>query len=149
MLPAVRLTLIAAVLALPGCARDEREALPSACTGGAAGFRDALQAAPGQVRVGGVPISGCFVREAAAGDVVLVGQAVLDAAAPLADRARTRPGSPEAAQLGYLVGAVRRGAADTQGIHDELVRRLDQELGGVETEAAAFRRGLAAGRRSG
>lgn len=146
---ALAAALLAATLATAGCSRDEREDLPSACTGGAEAFRDALRGAPGEVRLDGVAISDCFVRESDAGDVVILGQGVLDAAAPLSDGARAEPESPEAVQLGFLIGAVRRGASETQGIHDELVRRLDQEAGGLEAGSAAFRRGLAAGGRSG
>ena len=39
-------------------------------------------------------------------------------------RARRRPDGPEATRLGYLVGAMRRGASATQGIHDEMIRRV-------------------------
>jgi len=148
--PPARPLLLAALLAtLGGCGREERPQLPEACTGGAAAVRDALRAAPGEVRLDGIAISDCFVRESGAAEIAVVGQSVLEAAAPLAERSREDPESGAAAQLGYLVGAVRRGAAGTQGIHDELVRRLSQEIDGVDADAGAYRRGLAAGGRSG
>ena len=61
------------------------------------------------------------------------------------DGARTVLG---ALQLGFLVGAVRRGANKTNGVQLELVRRLDQVAGvGGPTgpRRAAYRRGMAAG----
>ena len=40
--------------------------------------------------------------------------------------ARTNPAGAADLQLGYLLGAAQRGAEDTDGIHAELVRRLDR-----------------------
>ena len=66
---------------------------------------------------------------------------------------RRVPASDRAAvQLGYLVGASRRGAKHTSGIHDELVRRLEQAVGvggAPAARRAAYRRGLVAGERRG
>ena len=57
--------------------------------------------------------------------------------------------SDEAAlQLGYLIGAVRKGGGRTNGIHQELMRRVEQAIGLDGPPAprrAAFDRGLAAG----
>ena len=52
-------------------------------------------------------------------------------------------------ELGYLVGAVRRGARTDTGVHYESERRMEQELAGVPTHTREFRLGLAAGGRSG
>jgi hypothetical protein len=52
-------------------------------------------------------------------------------------------------ELGYLAGAVHRGAARAQGVDNEIERRIDQELGVVDTRAPAFARGERAGRASG
>jgi hypothetical protein len=58
-----------------------------------------------------------------------------------------------AAALGYLVGAARRGAARTAGIHAELQRRVERSaayLGdGGPRVTAALERGLRAGRATG
>jgi hypothetical protein len=55
---------------------------------------------------------------------------------------------PAAVQLGFLVGAVRRGANKTNGVQLELVRRLEQ-VAGVDGPAgprrAGYRRGVVAG----
>jgi hypothetical protein len=101
------------------------------------------------VRVDGVPISACFVRASDAADVTAVGTEYLAVASGLAERARRRPEGAAALRLGYLVGAMRRGAHGTQGIHDEMVRRAEQELLALDTTSEAFRRGERAGRRSG
>ena len=137
-----RLALIALGLALAGCARDDGEAdLPEACESAAAVFADALRAAPSQVRVDGVPLSDCLVRNASAGDVQAVGATFLGTAQQLGE-------DRDAVALGYLVGALRRGAKESQGIHLELVRRVEQEARPF-AGSAAFERGLRAGRTSG
>jgi hypothetical protein len=62
----------------------------------------------------------------------------------------TRPEpAPAALRLGYLVGAARRGASETQGVHDELIRRIEQELAGVDRRSPAYQRGYDAGRARG
>jgi hypothetical protein len=137
-----RLAAILLVLGMAGCARDDGEAeLPSACRSEAAVFGDALAAAPSAVRVDGVAISECLVKEASQGDVQLVGQTLLAAAQGLGEEER-------AVALGYLVGALRRGAERSGGIHLELVRRVEQEALGLRG-ARGFDRGLRAGRTSG
>ena len=141
--------LLAAALA--GCGRGGAAELPAACRfpEGAKTVRAALARAPGEVRVDGTPLSKCLVREADASDVQSVGAAYVEAAAGLAARARAKPNERAAVQLGYLVGAVRRGAAKTAGIHYELKRRVEQELNGVDTHGAEYLRGERAGRASG
>ena len=69
---------------------------------------------------------------------------------PVADRlaaeARSKPAGPSALRLGFLMGAIRRGVTDTQGIYSELLRRLRQELIGVDLRSPAYLRGERAGR---
>jgi hypothetical protein len=120
--------------------------VPAACTEGAEPVRTALAAAPGEVRLDGVPLADCLAEDSDADDVQRVGAAWVEVAGRLAREASARPESPEALQLGYLIGAARRGAARTQGIHTELVRRLEQETATVDTGSRAFRRGERAGR---
>jgi hypothetical protein len=136
-------------LALAGCLREEEVGLPAACRADAAGVTQALERAPAPVRLDGIPLSGCLVRKSDPSDVQAVGASYLQVAVELAAAARTQPEGPAAVRLGYLIGAVRRGAAGTQGIHDELVRRLEQELVPLDTGTRAFRRGERAGRESG
>jgi hypothetical protein len=133
-------TLIVA-LTIAGCGRDHEADLPDACSSPPEEIVAALNAAPGAVRVEGVAISDCFARDSSAGDVQVVGAALLGAAERLG-----REGDELA--LGYLVGAARRGAKESQGIHLELVRRLEQEAQPFR-ESAGFERGVRAGRSSG
>ena len=136
-----------AALILAGCGSSS--GVPAACKEGPAAFEAALRAAPGAVRVGETPISHCFTRASEAGDAQALGFAVLPAVRHLATAARSRPHGPAALRLGYLVGAVRRGASDDQGIYGELVRHVESELDGVDTRSPEFRRGELAGRARG
>ncbi len=138
--------LLAAILLLAaagGCAREgvEGAALPAPCEQPAAAWVRALESAPHPVRVDGVPISDCLGKDSSAGDVQLVGSMVVEAARQLGEERR-----PVA--LGYLVGALRRGSERTQGIHAEIVRRVEQEAGPL-ARLPAFDRGRSAGRSSG
>jgi hypothetical protein len=146
--PKLCLAVALAAAGLSGCAR-EAPALPLACTEGPDSVRAALASAPARVQLGGVRISDCVRDAGDAGEVQAVGASLLGAAAVLADEARSAPGGDAELRLGYLVGAARAGAADSQGIHDEMVRRLEQELLAVDPRSPAFRSGEQAGRRSG
>ncbi len=98
---------------------------PVACLGGPPAYLRALEAAPGGVELAGsTPISDCLVENQTGGDLATVGAAMLRAATELNAAARADPGSEENLQLGYLLGAARRGADRTEGIHAELIRRL-------------------------
>lgn len=141
--------LLALALALGGCSREVVTTVPVECKGGPDTVRSALASAPAEVSLDGVPLSGCLTRASDAGDLQAVGAAYIDVAAELATEAHRNPDGPEATQLGYLTGAVRRGAARTQGIHDELLRRFEQELSVVDTSSTAFEQGERAGRASG
>jgi hypothetical protein len=125
-------------------------AVPVECLAGPAAVHSALARAPREVRLGGrVPISHCFQGAASAADVQNLGAIVITATQETADRVRSAPRSHAAVELGYLVGAIRRGAGPGFGIHYEAERRVEQELHGVPTRTPEFRRGLAAGRRAG
>jgi hypothetical protein len=131
-----------------GCGQDE-EQIASACKDGSVAVRKALRDAPAAVRLGGAPLSDCLSEEADGGELQLVGTSFVEAAAALAPSARRRPEGRAALELGYLMGAARRGGSTTQGVHSELLRRMEQELAGVDTRAASFRRGERAGRTGG
>jgi hypothetical protein len=139
----VRRTLfVCGLVALAGCGSSEK--LPAICTGGPAPVRKALAAAPAAVRMDGVAISHCFTRNASADDVQVVGESLLAVAQDLAVRAQSASEGPDALQLGYLIGAARRGAARS-GVASELVRRLGEETGDLPARSAAYERGLRAG----
>lgn len=144
------LVLITAAL-LAGCGRDTSGDLPAAChfPDGPRTVRTALAGAPTNVSIDGTPLSKCLVREADPGDVQAVGAVYVQTASDLASRVRAAPHSAAAVQLGYLVGAVRRGASRTAGIHYELERRVEAELNGIDTRAPEFARGERAGESAG
>jgi hypothetical protein len=143
------LAALAIALAIGGCSDDDSARVPVECKEGADEVRAALARAPARVELGGTALSDCLTRGSGSADLQQVGAAYIGAATGLADAARLRASAPEALQLGYLVGAVERGAARTQGVHDELRRRVEQELTGVDTRSAQYRRGYAAGRDGG
>ena len=139
------------VLLMAGCGRGGTADLPSACSfaGGTTTVKTALARAPGEVTVDGTPLSKCLGRDADAADVQSVGAAYVETASDLAAKVRANPHGPAAVQLGYLVGAVRRGASKTAGIHYELERRVEQELNGIDARSPDFARGERAGEASG
>lgn len=143
---------LAALSALAGCARQDREpSLPLACSAGPAAVQAALETAPRPVRVDGTPLSACLDARSDAGDLQTVGTSLVAVAAELGGRAARRPEGQAAVQLGYLVGAMQRGAgrANAQGIHSELMRRVELELDPVGARSRAVDEGIRAGRRTG
>jgi hypothetical protein len=121
--PAAIPLALAAILAA-GCG-SVSEATPVACLEGPGAFLHALRGVPGEATLGGrTPISGCLPRNQQAGQLADVGAAMLIATTRLNAEARGEPGGAANLRLGYLLGAVQRGAARTGGIHAELVRRL-------------------------
>jgi hypothetical protein len=142
-----------AVLAA-GCSRSSGTAsAPAACTSGSpsarvAALRLALARAPAPVRLGdGTSISDCLAHDVGSGDLQNVGSMLLTVTQQLTDSGARD--SRTLLELGYLAGAVHRGAARAQGVDNEIERRIDQELGVVDTRAPAFARGERAGRASG
>ena len=120
------------------------------CLENAATVSRALTRAPGDVRLGGrVKISDCFQNAASSADVQNLGAIFIEATGDTAARVKRAPHSHAAIELGYLVGAVRRGAHTDGGVHYESERRVEQELVGVPTSTPEFRRGLEAGQRTG
>jgi hypothetical protein len=139
---------------LSGCGGGSSSEAPGACLVTDRGYLRALERAPGAVRLAGsTPISSCLVSEQDGGQLANIGQAMVVAATKLNAEARRDPGGPSAVQLGYLLGAVSRGA---DSIHTDLVRRLNAaahfSAGGGTPPAEferTFGRGYAAGQRSG
>jgi len=114
----VRLLLLVALgclAVLAGCGAEE-ESTPVACLEGPAFYEERHR--------DGVLISDCVTENQGGGDLAEVGTAMLSAATELNAEARAEPGGAATVQLGYLLGAAQRGAERTEGIHDELVRRL-------------------------
>jgi hypothetical protein len=138
-----RWIVCAVVVCLAGCAREGQAKMPTACLEDRA-VPKLLTRAPGKARFAdGTKLSDCLVKTSETGDLQSFSAAVLDEATTLRESARSDPGGPALVEFGYLKGALDRGA-DT-GIHDEFLRRFDDELLGVDTGSAAFKRGEAAG----
>jgi hypothetical protein len=146
---AAPLALAACAAVLAACGGGGDEDVPEACTQGEDAVLAALRSAPGEVRLDGVALSECLAEDSEGDEVQRVGSGLLESAAALASRARRDPEGRAALELGYLIGAARRGASGTQGIYSELLRRLDQEADTVDTGSVAYRRGERAGREKG
>jgi hypothetical protein len=137
---------LAAIVAA-GCGGGEPASPSPACTESPEQIVRALASAPGHVRLAdGTPLSECVERAFDDGELQDLGASLTPAADELADRA-----TPDAAlQLGYLIGAVHRGAARTNGVHAELVRRLEATARRQDDAlTAATRRGISAGEADG
>jgi hypothetical protein len=151
---AAALLALAAVLAT-GCGSQD-DSTPVACLDGPGAYLGALGDAPDAVKLsGGVPISDCLAENQKAGDLATVGGALVKAATGLNAKARAQPASAASLQLGYLLGAAQRGADRTEGIHSDLLRRLEiaarySPEGPLPAAfRAAYREGFGAGRSGG
>lgn len=120
------LSILALALAVTaaGCGSTD-DATPVACLEGTATYLSALRDAPGAVELRHeTPISDCLTENQQGGELATIGTAMVAAATKLNAEARAEPGGAGNLQLGYLLGAVQRGADRTDGIHAELIRRL-------------------------
>jgi hypothetical protein len=149
-------SLAALALFVLGCG-NQGGSTPVACLEGAAAFEKALRDAPGEVLVQGeTPISDCLASNQQPGDLAQVGEAMVETATNLNSQAREEDGGDAAVRLGYLLGAAERGAASSEGIHSDLVRRLTvaaRYAPGKEPLSpqflSAYREGFDAGRSGG
>jgi hypothetical protein len=122
--PAAIAAVLALVLVVAGCGAPGDDT-PVACLEGAPIYLSALRDAPGEVKLRGeTAISECLPENQAGGDLATVGAAMVTATTKLNGEARAKPGGGANLRLGYLLGAASRGAARTEGIHAELLRRL-------------------------
>jgi hypothetical protein len=147
----LRIALIALALGIVGCSSQEDEQTPSACLVEAPAYLQALRAAPGEVRLEGTTqISDCLTPEQDGGELAQVGSAMITAATELNGAARADPGGEAAVQLGYLNGAISRGA---DSIHTDLARRLTAAAQfspqGSDALPAEFLRGFGRGYEAG
>ena len=151
----VSVLLIPLALLVAGCGSSDGGDTPAACLAPAATYLKALEAAPDPVRLAGeTPISGCLVEDQPAGDLENVGASLVRAATLLSAAAQKNPGGQQTLRLGYLVGAVQKGASETSGIHTDLVRRIEssaRHLGSRDKSSfgRAYAQGYAAGRSGG
>jgi hypothetical protein len=140
--------LACAVPAASACGADEPP-LAATCTQSSAAIERALQRAPVTVRLpDGTALSDCFTNARTDAALQSFGVVAVGAAEDLGVRAKQ--GDPRAAmQLGYLVGAARRGARRTSGVQAELARRVERSAAFVEDGGAAASVALARGMRAG
>jgi hypothetical protein len=146
----VLVLLTALALALEACGTSA-PSFDGACLESPQAIERALRRAPAPVTLtSGTRLSQCVERARRDADLQEVGLVLTRAADDLASAASTGDAGA-ALRLGYLVGAARRGAARTAGIHAELQRRIERAAAAVEDPrvAAALRRGLRAGEASG
>lgn len=140
-------------LALSGCTAGDDPPLPADCLQGEEALEEALAAAPDPVRLGdGTAISTCVEMASSAADQQNVGILVVGVAEGLEEQAAD--GDEAAAlRLGYLVGAVQRGAQRTSGIQLELAFRISRVAGALGDPSpeitGALTDGIAAGERTG
>jgi len=111
----------------------------------------ALSSAPAAVRLrDGTRLSECVAHAIDEGSLQNVGETFVTVASDLEMRARTQPRA--ALQLGYLIGAVRRGAGKTNGVGLELVHRIEASgalPGAGAASLRAEREGIVAGQHDG
>jgi hypothetical protein len=148
------LIALALALAAAGCGGSDPAPVDAACMASPDAIERALARAPGPVALpSGTRLSECVAGARSDADLQNTGLVLTRAADDLADRAQ-RGDAAAAVGLGYLVGAARRGAARTNGIHAELARRLESAArvlagGGGPGVAGALQRGLRAGEANG
>jgi hypothetical protein len=140
--------------AAAGCRSGDPPRVDDACTGSPAAIERALARAPRPVALpSGTRLSECVADARTDADLQNAGLVLTRAADHLAARAQ-RGDAGAAVELGYLVGAARRGAARTNGIHAELAHRLESAArvladGDGAGAAAALARGMRAGEATG
>jgi hypothetical protein len=118
--------LLLALAATLGCGDADDDTTPVVCLSGTGPYVEALAAAPRAVRLDGeAAISDCLVENQSAADLEQLGRTLLRTTIELNAAARADPGGEPTVQLGYLIGAVQKGAEETGGIHAELARRLE------------------------
>jgi hypothetical protein len=136
------------------CGNSQDDQAPGVCLVGNEAYLRALEKAPEPVLLGSTtPISDCLVPQQSQGQLASIGEQMIVAATKLNNEARRDPAGPAAVELGYLLGAVSKGA---DPIHTDLVRRLNSSAHFSETGGAlpasferGFGRGYEAGRNSG
>ena len=137
---------VAALLAACGGSGD---ALDEACLRSPRAIERALARAPAPVTLPtGARLSECVANARSDSDLQEAGLVLTRAADHLSAAAR-RGDASAALRLGYLVGAARRGAARTGGIHAELQRRIERTAAFLEAGGPRVAAALARGRRAG
>ena len=140
---------VALLLVAAGCGGTSPTPLADGCTANPEGIVRALATAPGPVVLeDGSPLSRCVADGTDDGELQTVGITFSGAAERLRASAERDPDA--ALQLGYLVGVTQKGAARTNGVMAELVRRIEIVAGRTADDASpAAQRALQEGLRAG
>jgi hypothetical protein len=157
--------LPALVLAFYGCSDGRKVATPPACLTAESTWVTALADAPQQVLLdGNTTISSCLPKYQSAAQHEEVGKSAVASATQLAvfykGGGKSEEGNPSASarqaalMAGYLVGALTRGAEETEGVHEALVNRVEAAATNGLEEAGhglqdAYRQGHEAGLKNG
>ncbi len=135
------------VVGLGGCASDG-EPMPAACLDGRPTMEAALVRPYGAATLrDGTKLSSCVEEARTDAELQTLGATLTAVADGLRGRARSDPATSE--RLGYLIGAVRRGAARSNGIALELARRIENTAAVLGDAPGAVRAALARGLRAG
>lgn len=147
---------IATTVLILGCGSTEVDT-PTACLESPAQISAALRNAPEPVLLDAdTKISDCLVRNQPEGDLVNFGKKITEVASGLGNAvSEPGPGGLKAAiDAGYLVGALERGAENSDGIHATLVERVRTAAtnglaGASDLKREHFEAGYQAGKESG
>jgi hypothetical protein len=144
----VRALALFAAVVLAACGAASAP-LDEACVGSAGAIERALSRAPRPVALpSGTRLSQCVANARSDADLQNAGAVLTRAADHLSTAARA--GDADAAlRLGYLVGAARRGAKHTAGIHAELQRHIERAAAVLDDAGARVAGALAHGQRAG
>jgi hypothetical protein len=144
----VRVLALSAAAALAACG-GASEPLDEACVRSPGAIERALVRAPAPVTLpSGARLSECVANARSDANLQDAGTVLTRAADHLSAAAR-RGDASAALRLGYLVGAARRGAAHTAGIHAELQRRIERAAAYLDAAGPPVAAALARGRRAG
>jgi hypothetical protein len=144
----VRVLALSAVAAMTACGGTSNP-LDEACLRSAGTIERALMRAPAPVRLPtGTRLSQCVANARSDSDLQNAGLVLTRAADDLSAAAK-RGDAGAALRLGYLVGATRRGAARTAGIHAELQRRIERAAAFLDAAGPRVTAAVSRGRRAG
>jgi hypothetical protein len=140
--------VVLAAVTLVACGGNP-EPLDEACLDSPGAIERALTRAPAPVTLStGTRLSACVSNARSDADLQSEGLVLTRAADHLAEAAR-RGDTEAAVRLGYLVGAVRRGAQRTEGIHAQLQRRIERATAYLDEAGPRVSAAVARGRRAG
>jgi hypothetical protein len=144
----VRVLALSAVAAMAACGGTSNP-LDESCLRSAGTIERALMRAPAPVRLPtGTRLSQCVANARSDSDLQNAGLVLTRAADDLSAAAK-RGDAGAALRLGYLVGATRRGAARTAGIHAELQRRIERAAAFLDAAGPRVTAAVSRGRRAG